>query len=249
VAFPLAVFNQYVFFQNETNHMGGSAYILFLALVPVAFASFRKLKDGKKWLIPFSIATGGTLNVAAFDALHVMESYDSWIQSGMPERPAWSLIHGCATDTRASPFLNATSVAGVLDFPAGQIESKVLQVPLNVAPSITIPATFSVTSKGNGSLQWKGGLLRVYDDHDDGVVYYPRLLKNELRDTNGDGYKDIVVSGAVTLMGDEPSQHLQSISVRTVLTYDPHTMNFLLFEGSPYVYVSVQSNQPLQPTR
>jgi hypothetical protein len=178
-----------------------------------------------------------------------MQSYDSWIQSGMPERPEWSLVHGCAADPLASPFLNPTAVVGIMDFPAGEVESKILQVPLSVAPSITIPATFSVTSKGNGSLQWKGGLLRLYDIHNDGVVYSPPLLRNELRDANGDGYKDIVVWGTVALTADETLEHLQGVSVRTVLTYDPHTRNFLLFEGSPYVYVSLQSNQPLQPTR
>lgn len=94
-AFPLALFNHYVFCQNETNHTGVSAYILFTIFVPVALASFRKLKLGKKWLIPLAIATGGALNVAAFDSLHVMESYDSWTQSGMPDRPAWSFIHEC----------------------------------------------------------------------------------------------------------------------------------------------------------
>jgi hypothetical protein len=239
-AFPLAFFNQYVFCQNETNHMGGSPYILFIAFIPVGLVSIRKLKRGKKWLIPFAIATGGALNVGAFDALHVMQSYESWIRSGMAERPGWSLSHGCARDTVASPFLSPTVVDGIKDFPAGEVEGKILQVSLNVAASIKIPATFSVTSKGNGSLQWKGGFLRLYDAHDDGVLYSPPLLRNELRDTNGDGYKDIVVWGTVTLTSDETSDPLQHIPVRTVLKYDPHSGNFLLSEGSPYVHVSLQ---------
>jgi hypothetical protein len=95
-AFPLAVFNHYVFCDNETNHTGDSPYILFIFFVPVALASLLKIKPyGNKWLIPLAIAMVGALNVIIFDTLHVMESYSSWIHSGMPERPAWSLILGC----------------------------------------------------------------------------------------------------------------------------------------------------------
>jgi hypothetical protein len=95
-ASPLAVFDHYVFCDNETNHTGGSPYILFVVFVPVALASLLKIKPyGKKWLIPLTITMLGTLNVIIFDTLHVMESYSSWLRSGMPERPAWSLILGC----------------------------------------------------------------------------------------------------------------------------------------------------------
>lgn len=95
-AFPLAVFNHYVFCDNETNHTGASPYILFMVFIPVALASLFKLKRyDKKWLIPLAFAVGGAINVIVFDTLHVMESYSSWIHSGMPDRPAWSLILGC----------------------------------------------------------------------------------------------------------------------------------------------------------
>lgn len=93
-ALPLALFNYYVFCDNDTNHTGGSPYILFIVFVPAAFASLLMLKrHGKKWLMPLVLAMSGLLNVTVLDTLHIMESYSSWIHAGMPERPAWSLFH------------------------------------------------------------------------------------------------------------------------------------------------------------
>ena len=95
-AFPLAEFNHYVFCDNKTNHTGSSPYILFIVIVPVALTSLHMLKRrGNKWLIPLALALSGVLNVIVLDTLHIMESYSSWIRSGMPERPVWSLLHGC----------------------------------------------------------------------------------------------------------------------------------------------------------
>lgn len=96
VVLPLGAFNRYVFCDNETNHLGGTPYVLFLVFVPAAFVSLHMLRrEGKKWLIPLVFAMAGILNVIAFDAFHVMQGYSSWIRSGMPDRPAWSRFHKC----------------------------------------------------------------------------------------------------------------------------------------------------------
>lgn len=96
VTLPLWMFNHYVFCDNETNHTGGTPYILFVIFIPVVFFSLWMLRiDGKKWILPLLLATGGSLNVIVLDALHIMESYSSWIHSGMPERANWSLFETC----------------------------------------------------------------------------------------------------------------------------------------------------------
>lgn len=96
VILPSWMFNHYVFCDNETNHTGGSPYILFNFFVPVVLVSVWMLReDGKKWLLPLLLAAVGSINVIVIDSFHIMESYSSWIHSGMPERPSWSLFHTC----------------------------------------------------------------------------------------------------------------------------------------------------------
>lgn len=96
VALPLGILNHYVFCENETNHIGGSPYVLFVVFVPVALISLRMLRvEGKRWILPLVLAAGGSLNVIVFDTFHIMEGYSAWIHSGMPARPAWSLFQAC----------------------------------------------------------------------------------------------------------------------------------------------------------
>ncbi len=96
VAFPLGIFNHYVFCENETNHTGESPYILFTLFIPVALISLKMLRaEGKKWILPLVLVALGSLNIIVIDTLHVMEGYSSWIRYGMPERPAWSLFQTC----------------------------------------------------------------------------------------------------------------------------------------------------------
>lgn len=97
VALSIGAFDHGVFCDNETNHTGGSPYVLFLLFAPVALVSVRMIKsEGRKWGIPLALALAGALNVVAFDALDVMKGYSAWIRAGMPERPAWSEFHRCS---------------------------------------------------------------------------------------------------------------------------------------------------------
>lgn len=97
VAIALGYFNHYVFCDNETNHTGASPYVLFVLFIPASFASLQMIKrEGKKWFFPLALALVGILNVIIFDGFNVMKQYDSWISSGMPDRPAWSCVHRCS---------------------------------------------------------------------------------------------------------------------------------------------------------
>jgi hypothetical protein len=92
----LWAFNRYVFCENETNHLGGSPYVLFVFFVPVVLVSFRMIgRQRARWLLPFVLGMAGILNVVGLDVFDVMKGYSSWIHAGMPERPAWSLFHRC----------------------------------------------------------------------------------------------------------------------------------------------------------
>jgi len=99
VLLALSFYDYDVFCSNDTNHMGGSPYVVLWIFVPVGYYSLMKARtDGKKWIIPVLLALFGTLNVASFDALDVMKSKDSWFGAGMPERPAWSQLDICRNE-------------------------------------------------------------------------------------------------------------------------------------------------------
>lgn len=116
VALPLGAFNHYVLCENATNHTGASPYALFVVFVPAAVISIRMLQpNDRKWILPLVLAAAGSVNVLAFDAFHVMQEYGSWIQSGMPERPTWTLQAcggKCASGCRGSGRCRCRNVRG-----------------------------------------------------------------------------------------------------------------------------------------
>jgi hypothetical protein len=96
VLLPLAFYDYVVFCQDKVNHIGISPYILLLIFLPVGYYSFSKSKiDGRKWIIPILLAFFGILNIVFLDAADVMKSKTSWLDAGMPDRPAWSQLDIC----------------------------------------------------------------------------------------------------------------------------------------------------------
>lgn len=84
---------------------------------------------------------------------------------------------------------------------------------------------FNITSKGNGAL-WPGKeMVRVYDDHDDGVLYMDdRWAEALLEDVNGDGAADLTVYARELRTVDEQDEDLPEPvvlgSTRRVFLYD-----------------------------
>jgi len=92
----LALFNFYVFIDNSTNHAAFNPYFLFLLIVPMVVISLLMIRSSKIWLLPLILSLGLSVNVVAFDTLNIMKEYESWVHSGMPDRPTWSCFHECS---------------------------------------------------------------------------------------------------------------------------------------------------------
>ena len=73
-----------------------------------------------------------------------------------------------------------------------------------------------MTSKGNGTIRLPGLLLRVVDQHDDGIVYQPPCLSLYFTDIDSDGIDDLRVEGTAFL-----TESQQSIPVRGLYRFDP----------------------------
>lgn len=84
----------------------------------------------------------------------------------------------------------ANPEAGDADL-AGIIEQK----------GVRIPYSYHHTGKGNAFIEVPGARIRCYDGHDDGTIYDGFWAQITLEDSNGDGYRNIVVR--YTLKGEE----------------------------------------------
>lgn len=84
----------------------------------------------------------------------------------------------------------ANPEAGDADL-AGIIEQK----------GVRIPYSYHHTGKGNAFIEVPGARIRCHDSHDDGTIYDGFWAQITLEDSNGDGYRNIVVR--YTLKGEE----------------------------------------------
>lgn len=76
---------------------------------------------------------------------------------------------------------------------------------IRLAPDLIFPVVLEGTSKGNGTLKIHNLYLRVFDQHDDSVVYENSRLNIHLQDINGDMIKELILYGIVKYTGDSES--------------------------------------------
>jgi|LauGreDrversion2_5_1035112.scaffolds.fasta_scaffold01758_2 hypothetical protein len=81
------------------------------------------------------------------------------------------------------------------------------------AAGIKIAATINVTNKGNGSLQIANLKLKIFDSHDDGKYYENEMLKIEFVDLDGDGKRELLVSGIVCFTDEKGDSMLRREAV------------------------------------
>lgn len=117
---------------------------------------------------------------------------------------------------------------------------------------VTITAKFELTEKGNGGLTIPGWGLRVYDAQRDGVTFRNYLLTCEWKDTNADGYLDLVVSGTAQYWS-EKGDHLEGEKpITAVFTYNAATKAFTKVQCPTEIFSWVNrgnaSDSPSSPT-
>lgn len=79
----------------------------------------------------------------------------------------------------------------------GTPEEQELTKEVAFAPGVKFLARVEVTAKGNGFLRLANLNLKVFDDHNDGVYYEDEMLNIDFVDIDGNGKRDIVISGIV----------------------------------------------------
>jgi len=111
---------------------------------------------------------------------------------------------------------------------------------LSVAPGWPVTFDFEKTSKGNGGLTFPGGFARIYDRHNDCLVFGPATLDARLVDLDGDGYADIEFSGTAVFYDDEGELEIERHPVRATFMFVPAQRQFVESHSDPSIYTDVR---------
>ncbi len=76
---------------------------------------------------------------------------------------------------------------------------------LKLGNNLQFNVTLDGTPKGNGTLKIHNLNLRIFDQHDDGLVYEGGLLKIDFKDFNNDKLNEIIITGILKYTGDNES--------------------------------------------
>jgi hypothetical protein len=97
---------------------------------------------------------------------------------------------------------------------------------------------FEKTSKGNGTLKFPGGGVRIYDSHNDGVIFQPFALDTRLVDLDHDRCLDLDVSGVVVRFDDKGDRGIDRRPVRAVFRFVPSVKGFTNVVSDPWIYTN-----------
>lgn len=106
---------------------------------------------------------------------------------------------------------------------------------LEIGNQTRIDLKFSITTKGNGGLALPGLLIRVHDEHSDGITFAGGLLRCEWRDEDSDGFLDLVVGGWAD-HADDRERKVKSVPLRAVFRYHPDQRRFEPLACPPEIY-------------
>jgi len=76
------------------------------------------------------------------------------------------------------------------------------------------------TSRGNGTLKIHNLNLRIFDQHDDGVVYEGDVLNVDFKDLNDDKLNEIIITGILKYAGDNESDPVNYESFAQIFSFD-----------------------------
>lgn len=93
---------------------------------------------------------------------------------------------------------------------------------------VSADVTIDVTAKGNGYMSLLNLRLKVFDEHDDGAIYEGGLLHIDFVDLDGDGFKDLVISGLVIYTGEKETSPRSSEPVVFIYHLEPKQRKFKL---------------------
>jgi len=95
---------------------------------------------------------------------------------------------------------------------------------------------FEKTKKGNGVLWFPGGVVQIYDAHNDGITFDPFALVTRLVDLDQDEYLDLEISGTGVQWDEKGVRELARRPVRATFRFNPNTKTFANAVADSWVF-------------
>lgn len=129
----------------------------------------------------------------------------------------------------SSNFLNAEIITEKEAFSADAGVYWHITKEISVKENKKVSLLFEFTNRGFGSLKLSHGVwLHIYDcSTNGGFLYAPCMMSQEIKDLNGDGYKDIYLETELVEPGETEKEQPKKLGKGFVeLIYDPEANEF-----------------------
>lgn len=122
-------------------------------------------------------------------------------------------------------------------------KNKSVASKINISKNISIPVAFDTTKKGNGTLNLNGLLIRIFDQHDDGVVYQNSYLNLELKDLNDDNIKEIIFTGIIKYTGEKETDPVSYEPISNIYQLNCYTGFFVSIYSASRYSIEIRNTQ------
>jgi len=146
-------------------------------------------------------------------------------------------INGCTPQSLDMSKLISESITTSLS------EKRPVKAEITLSEKLNIPVTFEATSKGNGTINIQGLLLKVFDQHDDGTIFKDDFLRLKTQDLNGDGILELIFSGTLVHTGEKESDPATLEPIKAIYTLDCNSGFIKIFESVPNHFIEIFNKQ------
>ena len=122
----------------------------------------------------------------------------------------------CVAAAHAGPFVTMQMLKPDRDGMPGE---QICRGQADIGAGLKLPFVLAVTNKGNGGLEIANLKLRIFDDHDDGLIYDGSLLNAEIVSLDDTDNKYLIISGTAIHTGDKGNERLPE-SVLFIYRFD-----------------------------
>jgi hypothetical protein len=113
-------------------------------------------------------------------------------------------------------------------------EEEALTREVIIAPNIKFVAKIEVSAKHNGSRRIANLDLKVFDGHDDGAYYENEMLNIDFSDIDGDGKRELVISGIVCFTGEKGDKVLRREAIVFIYALQPNRTLKQVYRNTDY---------------
>lgn len=113
---------------------------------------------------------------------------------------------------------------------------------ISLSDNLFIPVIFDTTAKGNGTININGLLIRVFDQHDDGVIFKNDYLGLQTKDQNSDGISELIFTGILVHTGEKETEPKLLEPVTAIYSLNCKT-GFIESIGTPSLFIEIYNKQ------